>query len=305
MKIGVIGDGGHSKRIQEILKIKKLNFFIYKPKKPDYFEKEKFDQLKKCNVIFIISPNDAHYFYIKELYKNRYIFCEKPPVNKKNELLKLKKIKSQKIYFNYNSRFIKIAKIIKNIKKYKLGKLVYANLSSSHGLAQKKNYKHSWRSDIKKCPKGVYEIVSIHFIDLINYLFEVSKIEKPDLINSSKIGNSYDTSLVKIKLKNGGLVDIFSTYNSSYSNNFFFLFENGILEQRNNLITIKGPTLNLDKRGFFKSPKIIKTIKINENNDYMNSLFDSVSYFLDHAKNKAVFNKKILDISIKSNSLII
>ena len=270
MRIGIIGDGGHSKRIQKILIKKKLSFFIYKPEKPNYFEKKKFDQLKKCNVIFIISPNNTHYFYIKKLYKTRYIFCEKPPVNNQKELSELTRLKSKKIYFNYNFRFIKIAEIIKNRDKYKLGKLVYANLSSSHGLAQKNSYKSNWRSNIKKCPKGVYEIVSIHYIDLINYLFDVFKIEKPNLINSSKIGNSYDTSLVEIKLKDEGLVNIFSTYNSSYSKNLFFLFKNGILEQRNNLITIKGPSLNLDKKGFFKPPKIIKTIKINENKDFTN-----------------------------------
>jgi predicted dehydrogenase len=305
MRIGIIGDGGHSKRIQKILKKKKLNFYIYKPNKPNYFEKTKFDQLKKCNVIFIISPNSTHYFYIKRLYKGRYIFCEKPPVNSKKELLGLKKIRSKKIYFNYNFRFIKIAEIIKDRDRYKLGRLVYANLSASQGLAQKNDYKNNWRSNIKKCPKGVYEIVSIHYIDLINYLFDVSKIEEPNLINSSKIGNSYDTSLVEIKLKSEGLVNIFSTYDSSYSKNLFFLFKNGILEQRNNLITIRGPSLNLDKKGFFKPPKIMKTIKINENKDFTNSLFESVSFFLKHVKNKKNFNKKIVDISMKSNSLIL
>lgn len=305
MRIGIIGDGGHSKRIQKILKKKKLNFYIYKPNKPNYFEKTKFDQLKKCNVIFIISPNSTHYFYIKRLYKGRYIFCEKPPVNSKKELLGLKKIRSKKIYFNYNFRFIKIAEIIKDRDRYKLGRLVYANLSASQGLAQKNDYKNNWRSNIKKCPKGIYEIISIHFIDLINYLFDVLRVSKPNLINSSKIGNSYDTSLVKIKLKNQGLVNIFSTYNSSYNKNFFFLFTNGILEQRNNTITIKGPTLNLDKKGFFKSPKIIKTIKVNEIKDFTKSLFDSVSFFLNHAKNKKKFNKKIVDTSMQSTSLIL
>jgi predicted dehydrogenase len=305
MKIGIIGNGGHSKRIQKILKKKKLDFFIYKPKQPKYFETEKFNQLKKCNVIFIISPNNTHYFYIKKLYKGRFIFCEKPPVNNKNQLFKLKKIDSKKIYYNYNFRFSKITEFINNRDKYKLGKLVYANLSLSHGLAQKNIYKNNWRSNIKKCPKGVYEIVSIHYIDLINYLFNVSKIEKPKLINLSKIGNGYDTSLVEIKLKNEGLVNIFSTYNSSFNKNLCFLFENGILEQRNNLITIKGPTLNLDKQGFFKPPKTIKTIKISEDKDYLNSLNMSVSFFLNHARNKNKFNKKSTEISLKSNSIII
>ena len=67
MKIGVIGNGGHSKRIQKILTRKKLNFFIYKPKRPNYFDKINFNILKKCEVIFIISPNNTHYNYIKNI----------------------------------------------------------------------------------------------------------------------------------------------------------------------------------------------------------------------------------------------
>lgn len=305
MKIGIIGDGGHSKRIKKILKIKKLNFLIYKPARPNYFDKKKFDQLKKCNVIFIISPNNSHFSYIKKLYKKRYIFCEKPPVNNKKDLLELKKIKSKKIYFNYNFRFIKIAEILKNRKKYKLDKLIYANISSSHGLAQKKNYRNNWRSNKKLSPKGIFEIVSIHYIDLINYIFNVAKIENPELINSSKVGNSFDTSLVKIKLQDKGLINIFSTYNSSFSKNLFFLFKNGIVEQRNNVIMIKGPSLNLDKRGFFKPPKIKKIIKISENKDYENSLIESVNFFLNHVKNKKLFNKKLLKSSLISNSFIL
>ena len=200
---------------------------------------------------------------------------------------------------------MKIVEIVMKKDEYRLKNLVYANLSLSHGLAQKNEYKKNWRSNLKKCPKGIFEIVSVHYVDLINYLFDVSKIEKPKLINSSKIGNSYDTSLVEMKLKNGALVNIFSTYNSSYAKNLFFLFENGIVEQRDNIITIRGPSLNLDKKGFFKPPKIIKIIKINENKEYSNSLYDSVTFFLNCAKNKKTFNKKIFDISIKSNSLIL
>ena len=305
MRIGIIGDGGHSKRIQKILIKKKLSFFIYKPSKPNYIDSKKFNKLKKCKVIFIISPNNSHYAYIKELNKGRYIFCEKPPVNSKKDLLGLKKIKSKKIYFNYNFRFMKIAEIIIKRDKYRLKNLVYANLSLSHGLAQKNEYKKNWRFNLEKCPKGIFEIVSIHYVDLINYLFDVLKIEKPKLVNSSKIGSGYDTSLVEMKLKNDALVNIFSTYNSSYAKNLFFLFENGIIEMRNNIITISGPSLNLDKKGFFKPPKIKKIIKVNESKDYGNSLHESVSFFLNHAKNKENFNKKIIDISIKSNSLIL
>ena len=305
MKIGVIGDGGHSKRIQAILKKKKLNFYTYKPESSNYFNKKDFDNLEKCKIIFIISPNNTHYSYIKKLYKGRYIFCEKPPVNNKKELIELKKINTKKIYFNYNFRFTKIAQILSNKDKYKLGDIVYANLLSSHGLAQKKNYIKNWRSNKKKCPKGIYEIVSIHYIDIINYFFNVSVIKEPKLINSSKKGDSYDTALVEIELKNNALVNIFSTYDSSYSKRLFFIFKNGIIEQRDNIITIRGPSLNLDKKGFFKKPKLIEKFNINETMDYSDSLFQSVSFFLKHVKQKKTFNKKIWRSAMESNSLIL
>ena len=305
MKIGVIGNGVHSKRIQKILIKKKLNFYIYKPNKPDYFDEEKLNILKKCNVIFLISPNNTHYNYLKELYRGRYIFCEKPPVNNKKDLKKLKKINSKKIYFNYNFRFTKISKLIMNKKKYKLGELLYANIISSHGLAKKKEYQKNWRSNIKKCSKGVYEVVSIHYVDLINFLFNVVSIEKPKLINTSKIGNSYDTSLVEMRLKNKCIVNIFSTYNSAYCNKLFFLFDNGIIEQKDNVIKISGPSLNFDKKGFFKAPKTLKKLKVNENKEYKETLDESVSYFLTKARNKKNFNKKNWVTSIKSNELIL
>lgn len=305
MKIGLIGNGIHSKRIQTILKKRKLKFFIYKPKKPNYIDENNFERLRKCNVIFIISPNNTHFEYIKKLHRNRYIFCEKPPVNTKKELLMLQKIKSNKIFFNYNFRFMKISEIIMNKNKYKLGNLLYANLTLSHGLAKKKEYKNNWRSNQKKCPKGVFELVSIHYVDMINYLFKVKKIRKPKLLNFSKIGNSYDTSHVEIELEKKGLVNIFTSYNSSYAKNLFFLFENGIIEQRDNNIKIRGPSINLNKKGFFKPPKIIKKIIINEDRDYLDSLKNSISFFLDHVKKKLDFDKKNLNCSIKSNFLIL
>jgi hypothetical protein len=140
---------------------------------------------------------------------------------------------------------------------------------------------------------------------LINFLFNVTSIEKPKLINTSKIGNSYDTSLVEIKLKNKCFVNIFSTYNSAYCQKLFFLFDNGIIEQKDNIIKISGPSLIFDKKGFFKSPKILKKLKVNENKEYKDTLDESVSYFLTIARNKKKFNKKNWVTSIKSNDLIL
>jgi hypothetical protein len=60
ISIGIIGNGGHSRRIQKILKKKKLKYFIYKPDRPKYFDKSGFAKLKKCKAIFIVTPNNTH-----------------------------------------------------------------------------------------------------------------------------------------------------------------------------------------------------------------------------------------------------
>ena len=152
---------------------------------------------------------------------------------------------------------------------------------------------------------GVFEIVSIHYVDMINYLFNVLKINKPKLSNLSKVGNSYDTSHVELKLRDKSNVNIFTTYNSAYLRSIFFLFDNGIISQSKNSIEVRGPSLNIDKNGFIKEPKIIKKYKLNDNKDYEESLKKSVAYFLKHAKNKESFSKKNWSCSIRSNSLIV
>ena len=73
IKIAIIGNGKHSKRIQKILTKKRLQFIIYKPNNRKYYDKKKFEELKKCNVIFIISPNNTHYHYINKLKEKRSI----------------------------------------------------------------------------------------------------------------------------------------------------------------------------------------------------------------------------------------
>ena len=308
VNVGIIGNGVQSKRIQKILKKKDISFFIYKPsKKKNYFNKEEFEYLKKKKIIFILSPNKSHFDYIKTLSKNRYIFCEKPPVNNLDDLKKLKKISYKKIYFNFNNRFSKISKILhlKN-EKYNLGKLIYANIIITHGLALKKNdYKKSWRSNQLFCPKGVFEVVSIHWIDLINYHFNIDKVSQPSLINHSKIGNSFDTSHIRLKLKENGIVNIFTSYNGPLSKKNIFIFDNGIIEMNEKSIVIKGPSLNLDKNKFFKEPKIIEKFNVNEIKDYQHSLERSCEYFLETIAKKKIFKKLFFDCSLRSNSLII
>lgn len=300
MKIGIIGNGNHSKKIQNILKKKKLDFYIYRAKKPSYSNLKNFETLKKCNVIFILSPNNTHYNYIKKMYDGkRYIFCEKPPATKKSELNLLEKKKYNKIYFNFNYRFSMISSILQ--KQKVLNDLIYANIILSHGYAQKKEYKYNWRSNKKHCAKGIYEMLTIHFIDLINFLFKIKKIRNPNLLNISKKGSSYDTASVEIILKNKGIINIFNTYNAPYSKKLFFLFKNKIIEQVEKKISVKGPLLNFDKSNNFKPPKIIK--KITDKDNF--SLEKSLDYFLQTVEKNGIFSKKSLITSISTNRLIL
>ena len=186
-----------------------------------------------------------------------------------------------------------------------LGNLVYANLISSHGLAQLDKYKKNWRSKIKENPKGVLETLSIHGIDLINYIFGIKKIYPSYLVNLSKSGSSFDTAFSKITTKKKSIINIFSTYNSSFYNEKLFLFENGIVNGKNETIIIKGPPNNFNKSGNFITPKIIKKYQVNEIKDYELSIEKSVNFFLKKASEKKLFNKKIFICSIDSNKIVI
>ena len=42
LKVCIIGDGNHSKRIQKILKVYKVNYYIYKPDSKKDYKKKKF-----------------------------------------------------------------------------------------------------------------------------------------------------------------------------------------------------------------------------------------------------------------------
>ena len=85
-EIGIIGNGKHSKRIQNILKFKKKKFFVTNSRNIKF--KNNIDRLNRSKAIFIISPNNTHFKYLEMFKSNSYIFCEKPPVSSKIQLIK-------------------------------------------------------------------------------------------------------------------------------------------------------------------------------------------------------------------------
>ena len=51
MEVGIVGKGHHSKRIQKILKKKKINFFLYKKLKDPIKNNIELNKLKKFKII--------------------------------------------------------------------------------------------------------------------------------------------------------------------------------------------------------------------------------------------------------------
>ena len=302
MIIGVIGNGKHSKRVQNILK-KKYKIYIYSPKRPSYFDKKKFEILKECDPIFIISKNSSHYKYIKKFNADKFIFCEKPPVNKINDLKNLKKLKLDKVYFNFNFRYFILSDLIKKYKK-KLGNLIYGNIILSHGLIKKKEFLKSWRSKKSENKLGVFENVTIHWIDFINYLFKIKKIDKNYFLKTSE-KNYLDSSITTIKNHNNSIINIFNSYNAPYEKNLKFIFDNGLISQKDDTIEIRGPAMNLDKGKNFIKPKLIKKITIKDKNDYNNSLVKSINFFLKYALQNKKFPKNLNKLAIEANQMLL
>ena len=302
--VGIIGFGSQGKRIFHILKkLKFKNIIIFKTNK---FHKNKkiysnnFGEIKKCDIVFICSPNKTHFKYIKSLENKTYIFCEKPPVNNLKELSKIKKMNLNKVYFNFNYRFSEINSSLQSVKKYNFGKLLYGNIIMAHGLASKKNYNISWRSRDKG---GVYDILGIHIIDLILNNYEISLITKK--LGKFLSNHSIDNANFTIKLKNFGQIDCYVSYSAPYKQKFEFIFENGLLEINNKSICYRGPRDTFNNKGYFKTPQILYKKNFNQQNDYNLSLKKSINYFLKFFKYNESFKKKDTNKSLKSNELML
>lgn len=291
-KLGIIGFGTQAKRIISILKKKKLNIFVISTQRD-----KKLNELKLCDLIFICSPINTHFTYIKK-FSDKLIFCEKPPVDNLEDLKKLKMIQNKNIFFNFNERFSQINHLLTSKKNYFLGDLRYSNIVLCHGAGLKKKFRNNWRFKNKK-QSGILLNLSVHMVDLINLNFGIKKIEKSFLNQQTQNFNS----TIKITTSKNAVVNIFNSYIAPYHSHKLFIFENGIIEQTQNEISVKGP-VRFDKYGKSIPPKIIFRKKVTQNKDYNNSLVDSVHFFLKKCTD-INFSKKYYDDIYNLNYLIL
>lgn len=313
LKIGLIGYRNQAERLIDIIKSRadsKLECIYHPTKKfDDSLFTNRFDDLLVCNAIIISSPNDTHYKYLTKLQNfDGYIFCEKPPVTSINELEKLRKnteSKYAKIFFNFNHRFSKFSNILRNKEIIEhLGIINHIQIISTHGLAFKKEYPTSWRADGTNNLHNILETVTIHYIDLLNYHFGKvkSKFYSPKLI--SKNGSSYDSCHLFLSYENGITASIFNSYASPLVNEICILGTNGSLNIRNNELTVSYPRDTFNAKGFFIAPPIKHRETFHVAEGYIDSLKESMNYFLNCVLQKTDIDKNHFESSIYTNQLI-
>lgn len=316
MNFGFIGIGNQAKQIINILEknFQDIKFTVFAHREnlsiPERYNKAiSLDELCSCDAIFIMSPNDTHYNYIKYYIENfkGYIFVEKPPVTDLEALEYLSSISDEdkkRIYFNFNYRHSDYMQDFMNdAKKYNLGNLVSATILQGHGLAFKPEYKNNWRSRKETHKRGVFETYSVHFIDMFITLFGKPKKTYEIASNRSENGTSIDNSMFVAQFDNDVTLNITTSYTCPAINRLTLIYENGFVEYGKNKL-IYSPRDCFDKNGRFVTPKITAEEHINPDL-YKNSLEKSVLFFMDIIKAGIGFDVNLFSSSIETNRLLI
>ena len=313
MKIGIIGYGKQSKKIIEKIKkfkeIRKIVVFKksnFKEKISKLYFTNNIKDLDSLEIIFILSPNNTHFHYIKKFSnKKKYIFCEKPAFTAINEykyLERLKRFQKERIFFNFNYEF---SEYFENLKKEfenkNNGKLINFSFFASHGQAFR-NKKNSRKFKSLDLFNKITGNLGIHYINFLNQYINNLKIKN---INECSIVNQniVDTSNIFIKSKEiSG--NIFLSYASVHFKFSILHFTNAIFIFDNNKIKKYTPRDYFNKKNLFATPPSKYNKKINYN-FINNSLEDSLYFFINNVKNKNSFSIKKFNNTINANKLFL
>lgn len=314
VEIGIIGYKNHATKLINLIQERtdsEIKYIFHPTKKfEDSRSTNNLSDLFTCDSIIIASPNDTHYNYIKQCCDeyDGYLFCEKPPVTSTDDLNKLEQIsleQKQRLFFNFNYRFSKTSEIIKDALNSKaMGKILFINIVSNHGLAFKKEYADSWRADGDKNLHNILETVSIHHLDLMNYHFGKLKnfVYYPSL--QSKSGTSFDTCHLVLCYENDVSVSILNSYATPLIDDLSIIGTNGYLHIRSNNLEIYSPRDSFNSDGLFVTPPLHHKSSFDIEKIQLESLRNSLDYFMNHVKEKKLFDLCLFETSISSNRLV-
>jgi len=286
-----IGNGSHAGVIKNTLcdlNIKH-NIVVFNRE----LELSKQPEVLNCAAIFIVSPNNTHAYYLRELNSvfNGYIYCEKPPVNQISEISILDEVNSSKLFFGFNYRYSDIGLFIADMsRKYGLGKMINMSIHVSYPFAIKEKYSHSWKSNVSNSPYGIIENLGIHYIDLsVTLLGRIKNI----FISKRNIGQTgavVDTATICCEHDNDATTQIFVSYISLVKDEMYFTFENGDVSYDGSVFTCFYPTACFGDSGLAIRPPAVCSLEVGEGVLYDNSMRNCLKEFMSVVMKKGSFD---------------
>lgn len=238
------------------------------------------------DAVFILSPNATHFpylHYLREQGYSGYIFCEKPPVTTASDLAHLRRFPSERLFFNFNLRFGALASaILEALKSGELGKLVHLSAVVTHGLAYRESFSGSWRALRESHPKSVFESVSIHFIDLFQWVAGPLLSLENEFSIVAQRGTAWDTCKTDMVHESGASACIVSSYAAPYLLHVLVIGTNGVIELRDGELTVSSPRDTFDETGLFMSPPAQRRMVLEPRDLFAESLPHAVRFFLNH-----------------------
>ena len=310
LKIGFIGFGNHAGRLKKYLSesLDSYDFVYYHPTKHDGHITNDFDDICGCDVVFITSPNETHFKYIKQLLKktNSKIFCEKPPCVSASELGELQHLNREsksRIFFNFNYRYSNLCHLIKSsIADGSIGSVINITGVMSHGLAFKEGYPSSWRGKYPINKSVVLDTSLIHLIDLCNYVLDGPLEIK--FSSSASFKHGLDSFFIGLRAQNKANISLFGSYAAPYCFSLQVLGTNGLIEVGDTSLVLKAPRDTFNKEGFFITPPEYISDKYSFELDYQNSLRSAVNFFMSHAISGESFSIVDFDLSVETTKLV-
>ena len=295
-----IGNGSHANRIKNVLSNIKIDFnFIEHDRTLDIDQQP---DVLNSDIIFITSPNNTHIHYLRKLSKiyQGYVYCEKPPINKFEDLEIFNLINPSKFFFGFNHRYSEIQKFILQTKrKHDIGELVNINIHMSYPFSLKENYKYSWKSDIEKSPSGVIENLGIHYLDLsVTFLGAVKEVFL-NSTNINKTGTAEDTASVSLLHENGSTSQTFVSYATLTREDMYFSFERGDINYNGIEFNAYYPRETFNQEGLSIPPPVVLSKSIDSELLYSRSLKNCIDYFIS-----IVLSNDFLDHDLFNNARI-
>lgn len=310
-KIGFIGFGNHAARLKICLDetIECSEIVVYHPTKRDVNITNDFNDICACDFVFITSPNETHFFYLKKLIKrsSAYIFCEKPPCVSVNDLYYLSRLNSEvkrKIFFNFNYRYSNLCQLIKSsVSDGKIG--VPANVVGvlSHGLAFKESYSSSWRGKYPSNRSVVLDTSLIHLIDLCSYALGESFNIK--CVSGKSFNHGLDSFFLGLETENKVNISLFGSYAAPYCFSLQILGTDGLIEANDTSLVLKTPRDTFNEDGFFITPPEHYRNEYSFDADYQLSLRAAVNTFLSSALSGEGCSITDFDLSLKTTKLVL